>query len=347
MTQARLEALIEKNMYESQLPGFAIGIVEDGRVTYAKSFGVARLGDVKPVTPQSLFHMASVTKPFVATAIVQLVEREKMSLDGLLTDYLPYFCLKDERSAVITVRQVLGHIAGLPDVEDYHWDNPEYDDGALERYVRSLSNLSAIAAPGELFAYSNIGFEVLGDLIAKVSGESFESYVQRHILEPLGMKKSTLLVREADPDLLTSPHILNQSDVVVSKVFPYNRAHAPSSTLYSNIDDMNRWAMVNLNRGELDGQRILKESSYDLLWNPQADTTQSGAKVGLSWFLTQRGGHRVVSHAGEDDGFQSYLMLAPDDLISIVAMSNFSSDECYFLDDITNAAMDMLLSEKE
>jgi CubicO group peptidase (beta-lactamase class C family) len=218
---------------------------------------------------------------------LQLVERGKINLDARVIDYLPYFRIKDERFAKITVRQMLGHISGMPDVEDYGWDKPEYDDGALERYVRSLTDLSLIAAPGEKFQYSNMAFEILGDVIAKVSGESFESYMQRNILRPLGMKHSTLLLREANQKLLTTPHLPGESGAVVSKVFPYNRAHAPSSTLYSNIDDMNRWAMANLNRGELNGKRILKASTYDLLWKAQMDAGRRG-QIALSWFLTKR-----------------------------------------------------------
>ena len=346
LIRTRLEPLIEKTMREDHIPGFAIGIVENGKVIYAKGFGVAKLGDDKPITSKSLFHMASVTKPFVATAIMQLVERGKINLDAHVTEYLPYFRMKDERFATITVRQMLGHIAGMPDVEDYGWDKPEYDDGALERYVRSLSDLSLIAAPGEKFQYSNMAFEILGDVIAKVSGESFESYVQRNILKPLGMKNSTLLIREASQKLLTSPHVPFESSVIVSKVFPYNRAHAPSSTLYSNIDDMNRWAMANLNRGALNGKRILKASSYDLLWKAQMDAGRRG-QVGLSWFLTKRKGHLVVYHGGADVGFNSYLIVAPDDSISIVAMSNFLPDKTGYASSIVNTAIDMMLSEKK
>lgn len=348
LIQTRLEPLIEKTMRENHVPGFAIGIVENGKVIYAKGFGVAKLGDDKPITPQSLFHMASVTKTFVATAIMQLVERGKINLDARVTEYLPYFRMKDERFAAITVRQMLGHISGMPDVEgdDYGWDKPEYDDGALERYVRSLSNLFLIAAPGEKYRYSNIAFEVLGDVIAKVSGMSFESYVQRNILKPLGMKHSTLLIREANRKLLTSPHVPGESGVIVSKVFPYNRAHAPSSTLYSNIDDMNHWAMANLNRGELNGKRILKASSYDLLWKPQADAGTIG-KVGLSWFLQQKNGHQLVFHGGGDVGFISKIVLAPDDLFSVVVMSNFSPATSKFRNDIVDAAIDLMLGEKK
>jgi len=118
--------------------------------------------------------------------------------------------------------------------------------------------------------------------------------VQHNILTPVGMKDSTLLVREANPQLLTSPHVMESGKVVVSKIFPYNRAHSPSSTLYSSIEDMSRWAIANLNRGELDDKRILKRETIDLMWRPVVDAL--GMKEGISWFTTEKQGHRFVLH---------------------------------------------------
>jgi CubicO group peptidase (beta-lactamase class C family) len=344
--------MIQETMRKHQIPGFAISVVENGKVIYARGFGVAKLGSNTPITTKSLFHMASVTKPFVATAIMQLVERGKISLDARVTEYLPYFRMKDERFTTITVRQMLTHISGMPDVENYNWDKPEYDDTALERYVRGLNTLSLLGAPGEKFRYSNIAFEVVGDLIAKVSRMSFEGYVQRNILAPLGMKHSTLLVRETNAKRLVAPHIRDKDGkVVVSKVFPYNRPHAASSTLYSSIDDMNRWARANLNRGELNGKRILKTSSYDVLWKPYAEVGEisplvpSDMKIGLSWFLREENGHRLVNHGGGDLGFHSFLLLALDDSISVVAMSNYSSNTGIHVYDIAVAALYMMLDK--
>jgi CubicO group peptidase (beta-lactamase class C family) len=339
----QLEPMIQQVMKEQEVPGFAIALVRDQTIIYAEGFGVKNLERKnEKINPQSLFHMASITKPFVATSVMQLVEQGKVDLDSSVVKYLPYFRLKDERYKTITVRQMLGHISGMPDVQDYEWDKPQYDDGALERYVRTLTDKSLIAEPGTKFAYSNMAFEVLGDLIAKVSGETFEGYVQKHILKPLQMNSSTLLVKQAAPQLLTSPHVLNASyEVTVSKVFPYNRMHSPSSTLYSNVVDMSRWAMANMNRGELDGRRILKASTYDEMWKPAGEKF---TRVGISWFLGEYRGHRTVSHGGGDTGFRSNLVMIPDLKIAVVMMSNF--DGASSLGEITPAALDIALGLK-
>ncbi|MGA9767760.1 MAG: serine hydrolase [Blastocatellia bacterium] len=339
----QLEPMIERAMTQANVPGFAIAIVQNQRVVYAAGFGVKNLTNSnEKITPQSLFHMASITKPFVATSIMQLWEQEKIDLDAPLVKYLPYFRMKDERYKTITIRQMLSHVSGMPDVEDYEWDKPQYDDRALERYVRSLTGLSLIAAPGTMFRYSNMAYEILGDVIAKVSGESFEDYVKHHILEPLGMKTSTLLIKQADPKLLTSPHVLDDSyDPTVSRIFPYNRMHSPSSTLYSNVLDMARWAIANMNRGELDGKRILRASTYDLMWRAAGDKWRN---IGISWFLGARRESQTVGHSGGDTGFRSNLLMIPDKGVAVVMMSNYDGPSA--LGSITNAALDVALGLK-
>ena len=339
--KTQLEPVIKQVMQQAGMPGLAIAVVENQNIVYSAGFGVKNLNSKQQMSASALFHMASITKPFVATSIMQLWEKGKIDLEAPVVTYLPYFKLADDRYKQITVRQMLSHISGMPDVQDYEWNKPQYDDGALERYVRSINDRKLIAEPGVKMQYSNMAFEVLGDVIAKVSGMSFEEYVKRNILDPLGMKNSTLLVKQADPALLTSPHVQNPSyEVEVSKVFPYNRMHAPSSTLYSNVLEMSRWAMANLNRGELDGKRILKASTYDLMWKPAGEQFQD---IGISWFLTKYKGHFVVNHSGGDTGFVSLLVLVPEKRIAVVMMSNYDRAS---LRVINNAALDIALGLK-
>lgn len=342
--QTKLEPKITEAISRGFLPGIAIGVVKNGKLIYAKGFGVARLGTNTPVTSRSLFHMASVTKTFVATAVMQLVEQGKIDLDAPVTRYLPYFKMDDERYRDIKIRQMLSHTSGIPDTTNYHWDKPEYDDGALERFVRSTANQKLLFTPGQNFAYSNTAYEILGDVISKVSGESFEDYVQHFILTPLGMKDSTLLVRQANSALLTSPHIQESGKLVVSKIFPYNRAHAPSSTLYSNIEDMGRWALANLNHGELDGRRILKRETAELMWRPVVNAFNM--KEGIAWFVGDVQGHRLVMHDGGDVGFESRLLLAPDDSVAVVAMSNYAATEKDYFHELASEALKIMLDLK-
>ena len=198
-------------MVEYQIPGVAVGVVKDGEIAYARGFGVAEMGTEIPVTPNSVFHMASIGKTVVAIAIMQLVEQGRIDLDAPVVDYLPYFEMADLAAQSITIRQLLSHTAGVPDVEDWivEWrDNePRYDEAALEDHVRSLADDELLFEPGAEFSYSSEGFEVLGDVIAKVTGEPFETYVQENILAQLGMVNSSFMVTDIDPTLLLTPHM--------------------------------------------------------------------------------------------------------------------------------------------
>ena len=174
----QLTPFIDRLMDVYDLPGFAVGAVVDGKTVYARGFGVRKAGMKEPVTMKTMFHLASVSKPFSATAyLLQLASRGLLELDDPVQAHLPSFNLDDKRCREITIAQMLSHVSGMPDVEDYEWDQPEYDDEAMERYVHSLSARRLLSDPGEKYAYSNMAFECLGALIARVSGMTFEEYV--------------------------------------------------------------------------------------------------------------------------------------------------------------------------
>jgi len=344
----QLQPLLEQFVQWQEIPGLAIGIIENNQLVYAHAFGVRHLGrSAEPLTTRSLFHMASITKPFVATAIMQLVERGVVALDAPVVKYLPYFRIADDRYSQITVRQMVTHTSGIPDVEDYEWDKPQYDDGALERYVRSLTNQKLLFAPGERVQYSNMAFEILGDVVAKASGEAFDDYVQRHILAPLQMTDSTLLLKQANATLLTWGHELDEQGAPFpSPVFPYNRMHSPSSNLHSNVLDMARWAISNMNGGELEGHRILQASTHDMMWKPAHQLGGPGedgriGAVGISWWLGVYRGTRMITHEGGDTGYRTDLVLLPDKRIAVVWMEN--ADWAANDNSLTRAALDVAL----
>jgi len=339
----RLQPALEQLIKEQRLPGFAIAVVEDNRLAFAEGFGVRNLTQPdNRISTRSLFHMASITKPFVATSLMQLVEKGAIDLDAPVVRYLPYFRIADSRYAAITVRQMVTHTSGMPDVEDYEWDKPQDDDGALERYVRSLGNRRLLFAPGEQFRYSNMAFEILGDVVAKVSGESFDDYVLRHILAPLKMMDSTLLLKRADPPLLAWGHELRGGTPQPSAVYPYNRVHTPSSNLHSNALDMARWAIANMNRGELEGARILQASTYDQMWKPAALFHGKASPTGISWFLGEYQGHKLVEHGGGDTGFRTGMTMLPERKIAVVWMTN--GDWLRNAPTVSHTALDVALS---
>ena len=318
----QVDRFLGDEVRKREIPGLALAVVMDGEVVYKGAIGVRKLGDPEVLTPEHVFHLASVSKTFVATAIMQLVEQGKLELSDTLVQHLPYFRLADDRYKTITIRQVLNHTSGMPNVDEYQWGRGKNDVGAAERYVREMAPEKLLSAPGEKWAYSDMAVDVLGDLIAKVSGVSFEDYIQVNILQPLKMTNSSFYYPDIDSRLRVSGHVGKPARV--GDIYPYNRRHAPSSTLNSSANDMIRWILVNLNRGELDGERLLSAQGVEILWTPTAEIGSHGSRMGLSWFLRVQDGRRMVYHLGGDTGFKSYLVLLPDDGIGILLASNWS-----------------------
>jgi CubicO group peptidase (beta-lactamase class C family) len=225
---------------------------------------------------------------------------------------------------------MLSHTSGMPDLYESEYDElvsrPEYDEGAPERFVRGLRSRKLAAAPGERFLYSNIAYNVLGDLIAKISGQSFEAYMKEHILLPAGMPNSTFLLEEVARDRLAVPH-LRTPEMIVNPVYPYHRADAPASFLHSTVVDMCHWAITCLNRGIYKGQRILTPGSYNMMWTPAAKRgfPPLREEMGFGWNLGHFDGVRTVGHGGGGFGWTCFLVLLPEKNRAAIILCNEES----------------------
>ncbi|WP_299533059.1 beta-lactamase family protein [Ulvibacterium sp.] len=320
--KARLDKLIQTQRQSFDVPGLAVGVMKEGEIIYAHGSGVQSLDKGDTLTTKSLFHMASVSKPFVATAIMQLVEQNKIELDKKLTDYLPYFKMNDQRYTEITIGQMLNHTSGIPDVEDYEWDKPQYDEGAAERYVRTFNSEKLDFSPGTKYNYSNAAFDILADVIAKVSGMAFETYMVKHLFEPIGMTHSTFYKPDVPEELATAPHVMGEElKITKGNTYPYNRIHAPSSTLHSNVEDMLLWAKVNLNQGTINGKKIYVQDSYKVLTSGQIPVWEKDS-VCLSWFTGRVGDFRMLRHSGGDEGYSTFFGFIPERKSAVVLMTN-------------------------
>ena len=214
-------------------------------------------------------------------------------------------------------------------------------------------------APDTEFSYSSIGFTVLADIVAKVSGQTFEAYLQEHIIDPLGMDDTLLIVHETDQEHIASPHVRNDSgEVAVSDIFFYRRQFAPTGPLTSSITDMAHFAAAHLNRGEFEGTRILPATTYDAMWEPISDHSLSLGpvltplfdKFGMSWEIGEIDGHRIIQHFGYDAaGYCAVLLLAPDDNVALVMSSNYFDEAEFDLSAWETAVkvMQMILTESQ
>lgn len=337
-TVSQIDDFVTSMVEQFDVPGVAIAVTRNDSILFSKAYGFKNTETNEKLAVNHFFHFASVSKTFVAAAIMQLVEKGKINLDDKLIDYLPYFRLKDSRYREITIKQVLNHTSGLGDVNDYEWGNPSNGPKAIEDFVKDLVNEELLFEPGSDWSYSNTGFNILGDLIEKVSGEPFEKYVARNIFEPLEMDISSFIYPEIPEELRTSPHTWNGA-IEVSKVYPYNRVHTASGTLNSSVEEMAKWALFYLKNDSLDKRTILTSESRQILWSKSMNLSDR-PEIGLSWFIGEHRDRRSIWHGGRDLGYTSYLVLLPEENISVIVASNYQLSP---IDWLANGTLDILL----
>jgi CubicO group peptidase (beta-lactamase class C family) len=267
--------------------------------------------------------MASMAKLFTGTGILQLWEKGLLDLDAPIARYLDWFQMAEPGAKQITIRQLLTHTSGMPDVSDYHWDQPQTDASALREYIQSdeIRNARLLWQTSEKkFSYSNIGYDILGLVIAEVSGQTFETYMEDNIFKPLGMADSTFFTPDRNMTSICSPHEKNAANETVPLAhYPYNRIHAPSSTLTSNIYDTAKWAVTHLNK------QMLRPATYQMAWEAFATVPNNGEKICLSWFSREQNGFRLYGHEGADVGFRSSFWICPELDCFVILCSNLGS----------------------
>lgn len=344
-----LEVVLPEIMRRWDVPGLAVGIAQGDEIVYSGGFGVQSLATQAPMTLDTVFCVQSISKCFVATAVMQLVEQGLLELDGPLVRYLPNLAMADDRYQQITLRQALSHTSGMPDIDesDYiEWmARPEYDDGSAERFVRGLRDLKLVANPGERFSYSNIAYNVLGALLANVTAESFEDLMRQRVLDPSGMAHSTFRLDEIPADLLAWPHLRSPA-MKPNPVYPYQRADAPSSFLHATVADMCRWGTIGLRRGRNQGQRILTTGGYELMWSPVAKRGEPPSlyeEMGLGWTLGHHKGERTVSHGGAGFGWTAFFLIMPEKDCAAIVFCNDESSAC---SRATRAIADVLVGQR-
>ncbi len=330
--------LVDDLVTRMGLAGLAVAVVR-GEEVAMRGFGVRDVRTGEPVTPETMFHLASVSKPFVATAVMALAARGELDLDAPLTDHVPEFSLADGRAAEVTARGLLSHTSGLGDVTDYYWHEPQLGDEALSDFARSLSGWRLTFDPGTKSSYSNAGYELLGLLVSRVAGTTFEQAMTDLVLAPAGMPRSTFLRADVPAELAASPHV-GRPLVVPGDAYPYTRRHAPSSTLHSNLVEMSRWIHAVSDATVLDSEWAEQMAAPV---RPLDDPPWEEA-VTLAWALGTWRGHRAVSHSGMDPGFRSLLTILPDDRAGVVVLGNSNTIPAYA---ITEAAYDVAISPSD
>ena len=303
-------------------PGFAVGVVKDGKVILSAGFGTRTEGKNETVDGATLFAIASNSKAFISTAITKLHLEGKLDLDAPVQTYLPYFQLYDPYvSSHTTVRDLLCHRVGLGtysgDAIWYKSDKPAAD---IIRQYRHLPQAYGWRAG---YGYTNLMFIAAGEVIREVTGQSWAAYVQNNFFAPLDMARSqTSVLPLAGMDNVATPHVSHRGNEQL-KMAPWEASGAAGGII-SSTDDMLKWLNAQLMVGTVGGKEIFPAAVLDQTFKVHNayGGQLSFSATGLGWFIYERGGKAVVTHGGGYDGMYSRVIMIPDLKLGIVVLTN-------------------------
>lgn len=320
-----IDSLINQYIVAHDLPSAAVGVVYKDSVLYGKRMLNRNKSNASATAKQSsIYNIASVAKPFVATAILLLAQDGKVNIKSPVVRYLPYFNIDSRFKDKITIQHLLTHTSGLPNTsspDDYKYLRVDTTDHALANHIKSFSNIRLKFKPGKKYAYSNVGYEILGQIIAEVSNMSFDEYMKVRLFQPLQMTQTSYVLSEFKKDEIAPPHL--DHPYRITNKFPYNRAFSPSGNLFTSITDLNKWMVFNLNDGKYQQYKPLTAPYFKLLTTRHTKTDE-GDFIGLSWFLK----NKLVFHDGLDLGYTALMLLYKKQKIGITVLINHQEANC-------------------
>lgn len=319
---ARIDRYIEDQRQAEHIPGIALGIVRDGQVSHLRGYGTAD-DSGRVVTPQTPFLIGSLSKSMTALAILQLVEAGKLELDAPVQRYLPWFTVADrDASARITLRHLLHQTSGFPpNADNDAIARAETGPGALEHEVRALRDVQLAGSPGERHRYSNANYMVLGLLVQAASGEPYASYLENHILRPIGMTHSFTSKDAAREYGLASGHRYWFGFPVASEL-PYPEGGLAAGYVISTAEDMARYLTMIQNGGRVGNRALVLPTRMAELLQPGAEAGGPNVFYAMGWTVAQDGDVRVVGHAGGTFNFRAAMGVMPDRGLGYVLLMN-------------------------
>lgn len=343
-----VDAYISAKMEELGIPGAALVIVQGDRIVHLKGFGIADATG-RPVTPQTPFFTGSTGKSFTALAIMQLVEAGEVELDAPVQAYLPWFRVADvNASKLITVRQLLNQTSGLPvSIGREQLAVADLSDSAIENNVRALAKVELNAVPGERYEYSNANYVTLGMVIQAVTGQSYETYIQEHIFQPLNMQNSFTSKTEAQQDGLAVGYQKWFGIPVASPNLPFSRGSLPAGQLIMSAEDFGHYLIAQLNEGYYQGDIVLSPVGISTLHHPDVSIPGTKDFYAMGWRVHHFQDVEVISHNGEVPGYTTDMFLVPEkDMAVAMVMNTYSPMLGIRVSRLPSSVLRMLLGQE-
>lgn len=298
-------------------PGASLAVVRDGELVYARGYGNAHLEYPIPITPSTVFHVASVSKQFTCFAVVLLAAEGKLSLDDDIRQHLPDAPDFGHR---ISVRQLMHHISGIRDQwELLRMAGWRLDDVITREHILRLFGWQRDLnfEPGSEYMYCNTGYTLLAEIVARVSGQSFEEFTQQRIFKPLAMSRTHF---HSDHEMIVPGRAYSyapRGDGFRKSVLSY--ANVGATSLFTTAEDLARW-LVNLDEGRVGGAEAMATMHERGVLN---DGEKIDYALGLSH--SKYRGLKIVGHGGSDAGFRTAALRVPEHKLGVVVLSNLGS----------------------
>lgn len=315
-----LEQVARTELEATATPGAAIAVILGDRVVFAKGLGVASVESREPVTPDTLFRIASTTKMLTAAALASLEERGKVRFDAPIARYAKGL---DAKIGRLTLHQLLSHTSGLRDESSY---SGPHDDEALGAFVRSWTSDYLFTEPGDVYSYSNPGYGLAGFVLGEAAGKPYADAMHDLVFDPLGMSRSAVRPTLAMTYPIAQAHEPTATGPRVVRPYPDDSRFWPNGGVFTSVNDFSRFALAVVNGGRVDGRQALPAAVIGRLL--QTHFPRPGGAAGdeahVAYGLVERTlkGVRVFQHGGTRLGSGSVVRMAPEYHFAVIILAN-------------------------
>src|SRR6184192_3564162 len=319
----KVDAFVKSELQRQRIPGVAVGVYRDGKLTKAQGYGLANVEWDAAVTPDTIFQSGSVGKQFTATAVMMLVEVGKVGLDDPIKKYFPD---APETWDDIKVHNLLSHTSGLSEYETgarTKMGGPFYMrmDYTEDELYKRIKEMPMDFKTGEDWAYRNTNYVLLGILIHKVTGKFYGDFLQERVFGPLGMSRTRIISEEDIIPRRAAGYRLVKGQLKNQEWVSPSLNSTADGALYFTVEDLQKWDAA------LYTEKLLKKASLDRMWTVEKlnDGKPNKADYGFAWEIDSANGHRVIAHGGAWQGFTCYIARYVDDRLTVVALTNLDS----------------------
>jgi CubicO group peptidase (beta-lactamase class C family) len=356
LTETEIDNLVERTLKTFDVPGIAVAVVKDGKIVHAKGYGVRSLGTKEKMTETTLFGVASNSKAFTAAALGMLQDEGKLKYDDKVTDYIPEFKMYNPYvTEEFTIRDLLTHRSGLGLGAGDLMFWPDSNSFTIKDIIHNLRYLKPVSGFRTKYDYDNLLYIVAGEVVARVSGMSWESFIETRFMQPLSMSSSAAsFKRVKNKSNVIDPHAPVDGKVQVIRRDWSENANAAGG-IYSNVVDMSQWIMALMNGakyGESGANKLFSQNVLDDLWSMQTIIPVRGTNsynthfsgYGLGWFLSDVKGYKQATHTGGLAGIVTQVTLLPELKLGIIVFTNQQSGAAF--NSVTNTIKDSYLGIK-